>query len=90
MIWVTAVIILSVVDAYLTQYLLGLGLEELNVFYPLWFLTNVPLRGGIAVLGALWFYSRNWDWLLWGWTFLLSGVVILNLIVVLVVKFGGL
>ena len=39
MIWVIAVVCLSVADAYLTQYLVGLGLEELNLFYPLWLLT---------------------------------------------------
>ncbi len=89
MIWVVAVIILSVVDAYLTRHLLGLGPEELNTLYPLWLLTNVPLRGGIAILGALWFNSNHWDWLLWGWTLLLSGIVIWNLLVLLVIKFGG-
>jgi len=78
-IWVIAVVILSVADAYLTRYLLGLGLEELNAFYPLWLLTHIPLRGIIATLGAFWFYQRNWNWLLWGWTLLLSGVVIWNL-----------
>ena len=86
---VIVVILLSVADAYLTNYLIGLGLKELNVFYPLWLLTNVPIRGVIATLGAIWFYRRNWGWLLWGWTLLLASVVIWNLFILLVCKFGG-
>lgn len=89
MIWVIAVIIFSVSDALLTGHLLGLGLEEGNFIYPSWLLTGAPLRGAIATAGAFWLYSRNWDWLLWGWTLLLFGVVTWNLFALLVVKFVG-
>ncbi len=89
MIWVIAVIILSVSDALLSRYLVGLGLEEFNNLYPLWLLTSIPLRGIIATVGAIWFYWKGWDWLLWGWTLLLFGIVSWNLAALLVVKFGG-
>ena len=80
MIWVVAVVILSVLDAYLSKYLIGRGVEELNTLYPIWVLTSEPLRAGIAILGALWFNAQNWNWLLWTWTLFLAGVVIWSLI----------
>ncbi len=89
MIWVVAVVVLSVADAYLTKYLIGLGVPELNSLYPLWFLTSAPLRAGVATLGVLWFNSQNWDWLLWGCTLFLSGVVIWSLMGILAITFGG-
>ena len=89
MIWVVAVVILSMADAYLTTHLIGLGVEELNWIYPVWFLTNAPLRAGLAILAALWFNSQNWHWLLWVWTLFLGAVVIYSLFGTLIITSGG-